>query len=121
MEANSTQRQEWSKIVSVVRSPLNFFALVVLVSATVFSIAAASMEDPLSFKYCIHMFLGIIGFLGAIALWSPKSLYHPAELRDIDPDKLPEHRPMVPTVTAVAMILVYMAYQLTKGYLGLPE
>jgi hypothetical protein len=69
------------------------------------------------FNYSIHMFLGLVGFFATIALWSPRALYHPNELRGLEEKDKPADRPLVPTVAAFLGVVLYMAYQLTKRFL----
>jgi hypothetical protein len=106
-------------------SPLKLFALMVLVCNAVFAIAASAMKNLDAFIYTIHMFLGIVAAFVAIALWSPRSLYHPRELseiRDMErnedgaPRLLPPERPGVATGVLLCIGILYAIYQLIKIY-----
>ena len=99
------------KFIELIESPIKFFGLVVLVCDSTFAFAAASLGDPESFKYCIHMFLATSGFFGLTALWSPRSLYHPKELINIPNEKLPAENPKVPTIVITVILLIYFFYQ----------
>ncbi len=93
-------------MISVVSSPLTLFALVVLVCNAVIAVCATKFKNEEIFKYTIHMFLGIIFFIGSIVLWSPGYLYNPVEIKDLD---LPRN-PWVPTIATFLGVLIYMAY-----------
>ena len=95
-----------TNVLSCATSPLVLFAMAILVCNAVFAVCAAKLKDPESFKYSIHMFLGLIFFFGSIVLWSPGYLYHPAEVKGLD---LPQN-PWIPTCTTFVGILIYMAY-----------
>jgi len=106
--------EKWSSILRAIGSPLKFFGLVTLVTSSVFAIAAGIGNNADAFIYSIHMFMGIFGFFVAIALWSPKSLYHPKELDDLTEksrDEL-ESRPEAVTAIGVSVLLLYMAYRI---------
>ena len=111
----------WSRIMAATGSPLKLFALIVLVCNAVFGVAAASMGDLEAFTYTIHMFLAVVASFVLIALWSPRSLYHPKELLELkalekgskDDDKiLPRERPWVATAVLIAGVVLYGLYQL---------
>ena len=73
----------WSRVLAATGSPLKLFALIVLVCNTVFGVAAAWTGKLEAFTYSIHMFLAIVASFVLIALWSPRSLYHPKELLEL--------------------------------------
>jgi hypothetical protein len=115
---------DWSRILAATGSPLKLFALIVLVCNTVFGVAAAWTGKLEAFTYSIHMFLAIVASLVLIALWSPRSLYHPKELLELrelergyeDDEKLmPPDRPWVATAVLVAGVIFYAFYQLIAG------
>lgn len=115
----SSGQAHWSRIVAAIGSPLKLFALIVLGCNTVFGVAAATMSDAEAFMYTIHMFLAIVASFVLIALWSPRSLYHPKELAEIEQTAgmraLPPERPAVATAVLCAGVLLYGMYQfLTK-------
>ena len=103
--------QHWSRILRSTGSPLKLFALAVLICTTVFACAASVLGDPLTFMYCIHMFLGIVGVFSMIAVWCPRSLYHPDELKDIPERLLPKSNRIGPTLFTLVVIAMYAAYQ----------
>jgi hypothetical protein len=103
--------QRWEHILRGTGSPLKLFALVTLICNTVFACAAAVLGDPTTFLYCIHMFLGVVGTFSVIALFSPRSLYHPTELNDIPEGRLPENKPLLPFYLIVGVLIGYSIYQ----------
>jgi len=103
---------EVPKIIATIGSPLKFFALAIIVCNTIFGVAAATMDDPNNFKYSIHMFLAIIGAFLLIALWSPRSLYHPTELEKIPEKNLPKDHPLAATVFLFVGLAAYISYQI---------
>lgn len=109
-EMGAGKGEDIPKILAAIGSPLKLFALVVIVSNTAFGVAAAGMDDPTSFKYSIHMFLAIVGAIVLIALWSPKSLYHPVELKGIPDSKMPSENPKVATGILLGALAAYMIY-----------
>jgi hypothetical protein len=52
----------------------------------VFGIVGAFTDNPEIIIFSMHMFLAIVGALILIAVWCPKSLYHPNDIKDIDID-----------------------------------
>ena len=97
--------------IRAVQSPLGLFALAVLAATSVFSLAAGFMKCKESFKYCIHMLLAIVAWFGSIALWSPASLYHPRDLVGLPVPAQQEMHPWIPTIFAIAEVVIYIAYQ----------
>ena len=93
-------------ILTAIGSPLKLFALVIIFSNTVFGLAASEEN----FKFAIHMFLAIVGAMLLIALWSPRSLYHPVELKDIPCEKLPKEDPKTATLILCGALVAYMIY-----------
>ena len=102
-------------IISSLRSPLSMFGLVMLICNAVFSLSAAMMDDINAFIYAIHTFLGIVFAFILIAIWSPRSLYHPAELKGLE-DQLPEIKNSRQIITIVLLIgaFSYAGYQIFK-------
>jgi hypothetical protein len=109
--SNEANIQNWPRLMRTASSPLKVFALVVLICTTIFASAAAVLGDPISFMYCIHMFLGLVGMFSAIAVWCPASLYHPKELKNIPAALLPANNRIGPTVAVVIIVLIYAFYQ----------
>jgi hypothetical protein len=103
-------------ILALTGSPMTFLALCAIICNSVFSIGAAVLGDPASFKYCIHMFLAVVGVLALTALWSPRSLYHPKDLKGLPPEEMPKNRPWIPTAFLFLGLFGYMAYQLIDNY-----
>ena len=111
----------WARVLAATGSPLKLFALIVLVCNTVFGVAAAWTGELEAFTYSIHMFLAIVASFVLIALWSPRSLYHPKELLELrelekrfqeDEKLMPPDRPRVATAVLVAGVVFYALYQL---------
>jgi len=105
-------KKDVPKILAAIGSPLKFFALAIIVCNTIFGVAAATMKDPSNFKYSIHMFLAIVGAVLLVALWSPRSLYHPSELENIPDNKLPKENSKAATVFILVGLAAYITYQI---------
>jgi hypothetical protein len=65
------------------------------------------------------MFLAIVASFVLIALWSPRSLYHPRELQELEEHSdrktvLPKERPGVATIVLVAGVVFCGCYQFFK-------
>ena len=103
------------------RSPIEIIGVAAMACNSIFAVAASYLKDPISFKYCIHMFLGILAFLLLTAIWSPASLYHPSDLQDVSEISLPPSRPWVPTICMVVAVLIYMVYQFVMAKYGLRQ
>ncbi len=101
------------------RSPIEIIGVSALACNSIFGGAAALLKDPVSFKYAMHMFLGILAVLLLTAVWSPASLYHPSDLNDLPKESRPKNRPWVPTICMFLAMLIYMAYQFVMAKLGL--
>jgi len=104
------EQNNWPKIIRQISSPMRFFGLVILVCSSIFGVAAAFSEEEDAFTYSIHMFLAIVGIFILTAIWSPASLYHPQELKDIDKENLPKNRPWVPTISFFVGLLLYIGW-----------
>lgn len=102
-----------------ISNPLQFFGVVALSCTSIFSIAAAILKDPISFKYCIHMFLAVCGGFIIIALWSPASFYNPDQLTKIKDSKLNKYSPLIPTLIVCSIVALYMFYQYIMAAKGL--
>jgi hypothetical protein len=89
-----------------------------LICNAVFSLSAGLMGDLDAFIYSIHTFLAIVFSFVMIAIWSPRSLYHPSELKGMG-DEIPEIKNSRLIITVVLMIAAfsYAAYQVYKLYL----
>lgn len=114
----------WSRILAATGSPLKLFALTVLVCNSVFALAAAWMRSLEAFTYSLHLFLAVVACFVLTALWSPRSLYHPRELVELErlrreaPDLMgpvPADRPWVPTVVIGLGVVGYTIYQFATG------
>lgn len=111
----------WARIIAATGSPLKLFALTILVCNAVFGIAGASMKSDLAFTYSLHVFVAVISAFVLIALWSPRSFYHPNELAEMrrndadgpdTSDIFPVERPAVATAIWCAGLVLYAFYQL---------
>ncbi len=109
------KESDYPSIISAIRSPLSLFGLIMLVCNGVFAISAAWMKDIEAFKYAIHMFLAIVGAFFLLALWTPRSLYHPRELQglgdDISGPRLPK---IIVTLVLLLAMFSYGGYQAWK-------
>ena len=102
-------------IISSLRSPLSVFGLAMLICNAVFSLSAALMGNLQAFIYAIPTFMGIVFAFIFIAIWCPRSLYHPSELKGIDKE-LPEikHSQLIVTIVLIIGFLSYAGYQMQK-------
>ena len=105
-------------ILSSLRSPLSMFGLAMLICHAVFSLAAGIMGELEAFIYAIHTFLGLVMAFILIAVWSPRSLYHPAELEGLEKE-IPEVKYSRLIITGVLLVIMfsYGGYQLYKLHL----
>jgi hypothetical protein len=114
-ETKKLKESDYPSIISAIRSPLSLFGLIMLVCNGVFAISAAWMKDIEAFKYAIHMFLAIVGAFFLLALWTPRSLYHPRELQglgdDISGPRLPK---IIVTLVLLLAMFSYGGYQAWK-------
>jgi len=101
-------------IIGSLKSPLSVFGLAMLVCNAVFSLAAAFMDELDAFIYAIHTFLAIVFAFIAIAVWSPRSLYHPAELAGLEA-QVPDSRSSKIIIT-IAILLSGFAYAGYQAY-----
>ena len=107
----------WARIISATGSPLKLFALTILVCNAIFGVAGASMDNETAFTYSLHVFVAVISAFVLIALWSPRSFYHPNELAEMrrnaeDGDLFPMERPAVATAIWCGGLVLYGFYQL---------
>ncbi len=102
---------DYATILQVIGSPLRFFGLTAIVCSTAFSIGAGILKNERAFVYCIHMFLAIIGLFAAIAVWCPRSLYHPTELTNLG-NQLPPNSPYPVALISIIVLAIYIVYKL---------
>jgi len=102
-------------IISALRSPLSMFGLAMLICNAIFSLSAALLGELQAFIYAIHTFLAIVFAFIIIAIWCPRSLYHPSELKEFG-DALPEVKNARLIVTTVLLLglFSYAGYQIYK-------
>ena len=114
-ETKNTGQENYPAIIGSLKSPLSVFGLAMLICNAVFSISAAFMDDIDAFVYSIHTFLAIVFAFIIIAIWSPRSLYHPAELAGLEKE-LPEIKHARPVITLVILLcgFTYVGYQKYK-------
>jgi hypothetical protein len=86
-----------------------------LICNAVFSVSAALMANLDAFIYSIHTFLAIVFAFIAIAIWSPGSLYHPAELAGLEREvPEPRHSRLIITLVILLSGFAYAGYQIHK-------
>jgi hypothetical protein len=112
---NKLDKEKYSRVISSLKSPLSVFGLAMLICNAVFSMSSAFMNSLEAFVYSIHTFLAIVFSFVIIAIWSPRSLYHPSELKGMDKE-LPEikHSRLIITTVLMLSAFVYAGYQLYK-------
>lgn len=106
---------DYSTILQVIGSPLRFFGLTALICSAAFSIGAGILKNERAFVYCIHMFLAIIGLFATIAVWCPRSLYHPSELTSLG-NQLPQNSTLPVAIISILVLLIYMLYTFYDMY-----
>lgn len=118
-ENTKVETRNYSTIISSLRSPMSMFGLAMLVCNAVFSTSAAIMNNLEAFIYSIHTFLAIVFLFVIIAIWSPRTLYHPSDLKGLEKE-VPEIRNSRLIITAIGMAAacLYAAYQVFKLYIG---
>lgn len=111
----TSDKKVYPAIISSLRSPLSMFGLAMLICNAVFSLSAGLMGDLNAFIYAIHTFLGIVFAFIMIAIWSPRSLYHPSELKG-NSSEIPEikNSRLIITIVLLIVIFSYAAYQMYK-------
>jgi len=114
-EDNKIEKSNYPAIISSLKSPLSVFGLAMLVCNAVFSISAGIMGSLDAFTYSIHTFLAIVYSFIIIAIWSPRSLYHPSELAGIE-NQLPDikHSRLIITIVLLVSVFSYAGYQVYK-------
>jgi hypothetical protein len=117
-EKTDIEHKNYPAIIGSLKSPLSVFGLAMLICNAVFSISAAFINDNAleAFVYSIHTFLAIVFAFVIIAIWSPRSLYHPSELAGIG-NELPEIKNSRMIITTIFMIAAfsYAGFQLIKS------
>jgi len=83
----------------------------------VFGIVGAFTGDTKIIMYAMHMFLAIVGALVLIAIWCPKFLYHPNDIKNVDFNH-PEDKTgkWVVTISLGIAMFAYMAFMIIKNY-----
>ena len=112
---NEISKKNYSAVISSLRSPMSFFGLAMLICNAVFSMSAAIMNNLEAFIYSIHTFLAIVFLFVIIAIWSPRTLYHPSDLKGLEKG-VPEIKNSRLLITLVILLAAfsYAAYQLYK-------
>lgn len=112
---NDINKKNTPAIIASLKSPLSVFGLAMLICNAVFSVSAAVMKSLDAFVYSIHTFLAIVFAFVIIAIWSPRSLYHPSELVGLEKE-LPEIKHSRYVITGVFLLsgFSYAAYQVYK-------
>jgi hypothetical protein len=115
-ENNQMENKNYSAIISSLRSPMSVFGLAMLICNAVFATSAAIMRDLNAFTYSIHTFLAIVFLFVIIAVWSPRTLYHPADLAGLEKE-VPEIKHSREIITLVMLLAVfsYAYYQIDKS------
>lgn len=99
------------KILRAVKSPLSFLTFSAIICEMVFGIVGAFTDHPEIIIFSMHMFLAIVGALILIAVWCPKSLYHPNDIKDIDIDHGDDKTgKWVVTISLAFALIAYMVY-----------
>jgi hypothetical protein len=113
---NEIEKNNYAGIISSLRSPMSMFGLAMLICNAVFSTSAAIMGDIEAFKYSIHAFLAIVFLFVIIAIWSPRTLYHPSDLKGLDKE-VPEIKNSRLIITLILLLAAfsYVAYQLVPN------
>jgi hypothetical protein len=114
-ENNEVKKSNYAGIISSLRSPMSMFGLAMLICNAIFSTSAVIMQDLNAFNYSIHTFLAIVFLFVIIAIWSPRTLYHPADLKGLEKE-VPEikHSRLVITLTMLLAASAYAVYQQIK-------
>jgi FtsH-binding integral membrane protein len=93
----------------------NMFGLAMLICNAIFSTSAVIMKNLNAFNYSIHTFLAIVFLYVIIAIWSPRTLYHPADLKGLEKE-VPEikHSRVIITLIMFLAVSAYAIYQKNK-------
>jgi len=114
-ENPNTHKETYPAIIGSLKSPLSIFGLAMLICNAVFSMSAAFMKNLDAFIYSIHTFLAIVFSFIAIAIWSPRSLYHPAEFASMEQDvPEPKYSKIILTLVILLAGFSYTGYQIYK-------
>jgi FtsH-binding integral membrane protein len=91
------------------------FGLAMLICNAIFSTSAVIMKNLNAFNYSIHTFLAIVFLFVIIAIWSPRTLYHPADLKGLEKE-VPEikHSRVIITLIMFLAVSAYAIYQKNK-------
>tara|TARA_B110000971_G_scaffold216230_2_gene250923 strand:- start:75 stop:449 length:375 start_codon:yes stop_codon:yes gene_type:complete len=112
----NTDSTDVPKILRAVKSPLGFLTFAAIICEMVFGIVGAVTSKPDIIIFSMHMFLAIVGALILIAVWCPRSLYHPNDIRDIDIDHGDDNTgKWVVTISLGLALIAYMAYMIIKN------
>jgi FtsH-binding integral membrane protein len=94
---------------------MSMFGLAMLICNAIFSTSAVIMKNLNAFNYSIHTFLAIVFLFVIIAIWSPRTLYHPADLKGLEKE-VPEikHSRVIITLIMFLAVSAYAIYQKNK-------
>ena len=99
------------KILGAVKSPLGFLTFSAIICEMVFGIVGALKGNDEIIVFSMHMFLAIVGALILVAIWCPRSLYHPNEIKDIDIDRGDDNTgKWVVTISLGLAAIAYMVF-----------
>ena len=114
-ENNEVEKNNYAGIISSLRSPMSMFGLAMLICNAIFSTSAVIMKNLNAFNYSIHTFLAIVFLFVIIAIWSPRTLYHPADLKGLEKE-VPEikHSRVIITLIMFLAVSAYAIYQKNK-------
>jgi FtsH-binding integral membrane protein len=112
---NEIEKNNYAGIISSLRSPMSMFGLAMLICNAIFSTSAVIMKNLNAFNYSIHTFLAIVFLFVIIAIWSPRTLYHPADLKGLEKE-VPEikHSRVIITLIMFLAVSAYAIYQKNK-------
>jgi hypothetical protein len=112
---NDIDNKSYPAIISSLRSPMSMFGLAMLICNAVLSTSAVIMKNLEAFIYSIHAFLAIVFLFVIIAIWSPRTLYHPSDLKGLEKE-IPEikHARLIITLVFLLAAFTYAAYQVYK-------
>jgi FtsH-binding integral membrane protein len=114
-ENNEVEKNNYAGIISSLRSPMSMFGLAMLICNAIFSTSTVIIQDLNAFNYSIHTFLAIVFLFVIIAIWSPRTLYHPADLKGLEKE-VPEikHSRVIITLIMFLAVSAYAIYQKNK-------
>jgi hypothetical protein len=117
-EENAVDRER-VKILQLVRSPLAFLTLAALICEAVFGGIGALQQKEQVMIFAMHMFLGIVGAVVLVAVWCPRSLYRPNEIKGVEDEVFgtDTKAKWVVTGSLGLALIVYIAYRLIKDFL----